>query len=104
MAGDSKTLNICPTSLFLLSSAQKYSLLLTEEQPDSYKSIHPEYPIKPHPNIHATGTHASEERVGESGEAGRSTGAELPKSLASGPGLPRVGGEVLGTSGGAAGQ
>lgn len=42
--------------------------------------------------------------MGESGEAGRSTGAELPESLASGLGLPHVEGEVLGTSAGAAGQ
>lgn len=42
--------------------------------------------------------------MGESGEAGRSAGAELPESLASGPGLPHVEGEVLGTSVGAAGQ
>lgn len=67
-------------------------------------SIHAEYPIKPHLNTHATGTHASEERVEEFGEAGKSAGAELPESLASGPGLPRVEGEVLGTSVGAVGQ
>lgn len=44
---------------------------------------------------------ASEERAGESGEAGRSAGAELPESLASGPGLPHGEGEVRGTSAGA---
>lgn len=42
--------------------------------------------------------------MGESGEAERSAEAELPESLASGPGLPHVEGEVLGTSVGAAGQ
>lgn len=103
MAGDSKTLNY-PTPLSLSLSARKYPLLFTEQQPDSYKSIHPEYPTERHPNIHATDTHAFEERVGESGEAERSAGAELPESLASGPGLPHVEGEVLGTSVGAAGQ
>lgn len=40
--------------------------------------------------------------MGGSGEAGRSIGAELPESLASGPGLPHAEGEVLGTSVGAA--
>lgn len=104
MAGDSKTLNICPTSLSLPSSAKKYPLLFIEQQPDRFKSTHPEYPVKQHSNIHDNGTHASEERVGESGEAERSVEAELPESLASGPGLPHVEGEVLGTSVGAAGQ
>lgn len=42
--------------------------------------------------------------MGESGEAGRSTEAELPGSLASGPGLLHAEGEVLGTSVGAAEQ
>lgn len=104
MGGDSKTLNICPTSLSLPSSAQKYPLLFIEWQPDGFKSTHSEHPVKPHSNIHDTGTHASEERVGGSGEAERSAGAELPESLASGPGLPHVEGEVLGTSVGAAEQ
>lgn len=93
-----------PTALSISLRAQKYPLLFTEQQPDSYKSIHPEYPIKRHPNIGATGTYAFEERVGEYGEAGRSAGAELPESLASGPGLPHVEGEVLGTSVRAVGQ
>lgn len=53
---------------------------------------------KSHPNLHATSTHASEGKVGEFGEAERSTGAELPGSLASGPELPHVEGEVLETS------
>lgn len=36
--------------------------------------------------------------MGEFGEAERSTGAELPGSLASGPELPHAEGEVLETS------
>lgn len=103
MVGDSKTLNICPTSLSL-SSSDRSTHFHSVSKPESYRPIQPEYPIKPNPNIHATGTHASEERAGESGEVGRSAGAELPESLASGPGLPHVEGEVLGISAGAAEQ
>lgn len=48
--------------------------------------------------LHATSTHASEGKGGEFGEAERSTGAELPGFLASGPELPHAEGEVLETS------
>lgn len=45
MDSDSKHLNICPTFLSPSSSLHSY----WEEQPNSYKSIQPEYSIKPHP-------------------------------------------------------
>lgn len=104
MAGDSKTLHICPTSLSLSSSDSSTHFYSESNHLRVTGPFIQSTPIKPHPNIHATGTHASEERAGESGEAGRSAGAELPESLASGPGLPHGEGEVLGTSARAAGQ
>lgn len=54
--------------------------------------------------MHVTSTHASEGKVGEFGEAERSTVAELPGSLASGPELPHAEVGVLETSVGAEGK